>query len=187
MKNILLSAFVLILSGCLFSTPKSDFYILESDQNQNKISDKSLQVGVQDVSVPDYLLRPQIVLQKNGSPQIEISEFHRWASDLPEMIQNTLILDLQKALPRSEVKPLLYGGKLKYVVKIDLEKMVGSFKNEAYLSGTWQILNAKGQILQQNRFQFNEKVGSNYMSYVQAQSLLMKKLALEIALSLSRL
>ena len=70
---------------------------------------------------------------------------------------------------------------------IDLEKMAGSFKNEAYLSGTWQILNAKGQILQQNRFQFNEKVGSNYMSYVQAQSLLIKKLALEIALSLSRL
>lgn len=186
MKKFLLVVFCLVLSGCFFSTPKSNFYILENVEDYI-VSNKSLQISVQDVSVPDYLLRPQIVLQKNGSPQVEISEFHRWASDLPEMIQNTLILDLQKALPRSEIKPLLFGGKSKYIIKINLEKMTGSFKNEALLSGTWQILNQRGQILKQNSFKFSDKVAQTYASYVQAQSALLQKLSVEIAQSLSRL
>ena len=187
MKKNLLLIFVSALSGCFFSSPKSSFYILENVGQERIVSNKSLQIGVQDVSVPDYLLRPQIVLQKSGSPEVEISEFHRWASDLPEMIQNTLILDMQKALPRSEVKPLLFGGKSKYIIKIDLEKMTGTFQGEAVLSGTWQILNQSGQILKQNTFKLDEKVGQTYAMYVQAQSTLLQRLSAEIAQSLSRL
>ncbi len=187
MKRILLFVSVLMLSGCLFSTPKSSFYILEKVNHADVVSRSAFKIGVQDVSVPDYLLRSQIVLQQPDSPKVDISEFHRWASDLSEMLQNTLILDMQATLPRAEIKPLLFGDNPNYVVKINLEKMIGSLKHEAQLSGTWQILSAQGRILKQNRFNFSEKIGSTYASYVKVQSALLARLSVEISQTLSRM
>ncbi len=177
MKKFLMIAFVSILSGCFFSTPNSTFYLLESNSDMEAVSQKRLNIAVQDVLLPDYLQKPQIVLQKENSPELKVSEFNRWGSDLEGMIQNTLIEDLQRAFPQAAVKPLLFGTKANYVIKLNIEKMTGFLREDAILSGTWQILNSYGKILKQSDFKLKTPAGKTYGSYVSAQSKLISELA----------
>ena len=188
MKKILATFCLLFLSGCFSSTPNSNFYLLESSSQTSSVSQRKMNVAVQDIILTEYLQRPQIVLQSVGNPELKISEFNRWASPLDEMVQNTLIEDLGKALPSSVVKPLVYGGGSQYIVKLNIEKIGGYFKEKAYLSGQWQILSTTGRVLKQQDFIFEEPMNdATYSSYVVAQSKLLSELAEELAQVLSRL
>lgn len=170
-----------MLCGCFFSTPNSKFYLLESQNDTNEvISLKKVNIAVQDVILPDYLQKPQIVLQPQNSSELKISEFNRWASDLEEMFQNTLIEDLQKTMPNATIKPLTYGSKAGYVIKINIEKLSGYFKEKAYLKGTYQILSSSGKLVQQKNFDLSTNVRETYASYVAAQSNLISLLATDI-------
>jgi len=111
MKKLFICLLPLLLSACLFSTPNSTFYLLESSSQAESVFQKKLNVAVYDVGLPDYLQKPQIVLQKHDSPELKVSEFNRWASDLDGMVQNTLIENLQKSFPQSTIKPLVFGSK----------------------------------------------------------------------------
>ncbi|MBQ7659517.1 MAG: membrane integrity-associated transporter subunit PqiC [Alphaproteobacteria bacterium] len=187
MKKGLAVVFCLLLAGCFFSTKNSTFYLLESQKQTEALSQKKVSIAVADITIPDYLDKPQIVLQRADEPELKISEFHRWASDLPTMIQNTLIEDLQNAFAKGIVKPLLYGSSAKYVVKINIDKMSGFFLEEAYLKGVWQIMSTTGRILRQSEFDLKAPAGKTYASYVQAQSGLLSELALSIAQNIARL
>ena len=153
MKKVFAVFCLLFLSGCFSSTPNSNFYLLESSSRETSVSQRKMNIAVQDIMLPEYLQRPQIVFQAEGKPELKISEFNRWASPLDEMIQNTLIEDLRKAMPLSIVKPLVYGGGSQHIVKLNIEKMGGYFKENAYLIGNWQILSTTGRVLKQKDFQ----------------------------------
>lgn len=181
MKRVFIALLTIFLSGCWFSTPNSNFYLLESVTDQQMKSEKKVSIAVQDIYLPEYLQKPQIVLQKQGDTELKISEFNRWASDLDVMFQNTLIEDLQKMFPNATVKPLVYGSNAKYVLKINVEKMSGYFKQTAYLSGVWQILSANGAVLKSSKFSFEDQMQRDYASYVKTQSILISKLADEVA------
>jgi len=186
MKKFLIYFAPFVLSACLFSTPNSRFYLLESLPQKYIPSPKKIDIAVYDVLVPDYLQKPQIVLQQKNTPQLKISEFNRWASGLETMIQNTLIEDLQKSFPNATVKPLIFGTKANYIVKLNIEKMTGYFKENAVLSGTWQITSSDGTILKQSDFKFQTDTGKTYASYVQAQSKLISELAQELAQNIAQ-
>lgn len=187
MKKGLAVVFCLLLAGCFFSTKNSTFYLLESQKQTEVLSQKKVSIAVADIIIPDYLDKPQIVLQRADEPELKISEFHRWASDLPTMIQNTLIEDLQSAFAKGVVKPLLYGSSAKYVVKVNIDKMGGFFAQDACLKGVWQIMSTTGRILRQSEFDLKAPAGKTYASYVQAQSGLLSTLALSIARSIEQM
>lgn len=185
MKKFIVCVMSLVLSGCFFSTKNSSFYVLESQQPAEVLNVK-MSLAIENIRLPDYLQKPQIVLQKSDSPELKISEFNRWASDLEDMVQNTLIEDLEAIAPKADIKPLAYGIKTRYVIKINIEKMSGYFKEEAVLKGTYYILASSGQLLKQSDFELKTDCGKNYADYVMAQSTLVAQLAEQLIKALPR-
>jgi len=181
MKKIVLFLMILMLEGCFFATPNSTFYLLESTNTASSISKKKINIAVYDITLPDYLQKPQIVLQKSDSPELQVSEFNRWASDLESMIQNTLIEDLQTIMPQSTIKPLLYGSNAQYIIKVNIEKMSGYFGQDAVLRGVYQILTPSNKVIKQSDFEFKTPAGRKYADYAKAQSRLLADLALMIS------
>lgn len=179
MKKCLYLIFCLMLSGC-FSTPNSNFYMLQTTADK-VVSSQKLQLQIFDVLVPEYIDKPQIVLQKNNSPELKISEFNRWATDLNTMIKSTIINDLSVYLPNAKILPLAYGTNTQYVVKIQIEQLSGWLKDKAVLKANWQILNAKGKVLYTKTSMFEEQSGTSYATYVTAQSKMLSDLAFLIA------
>lgn len=185
MKKLLIILFLLPLMGC-FSTPNSKFFVLE-DFDISDISSKRLSIAVYDINVPDFIDKPQIVLQKPQSPELKISEFNRWATDLNVMIKNTLINNLSSALPNAKITSLNFGSNYQYVVKVNIEKLNGWFNDLAYLKVNWQILNSRGKVLYSKDSEYSTDVKNTYESYVKAQSTLLADLSKDIAVQLSKM
>ncbi len=181
MKKSLIALMVFMLSGCFFSTPNSRFYLLEKVSPKQEISEARVNIAVQDITLPDYLQKPQIVLQKQGDTELKISEFNRWASDLEDMIQTTMIENFQMIFPNGTVNPLVYGGEEKYVIKVEIEKLSGYLREEAYLTGVWQILTPSGKVIKTSDFKLKTPAGKTYASYAMAQSKLISELCQDIA------
>lgn len=171
----------LFLPACLSSTPDSRFYLLENPQATQTVSVKKINIAVQDISVPTYLDRPQIVLRNPDNPELKIAEFDRWASDLNTMLQTFVVNGLQEALPNAVIKPLVYGDRPKYVVKINIEKFGGWLGQSAYISGNWQILNNSGHVIYEQNIKTETPCGKTYAEYVKTQSLMLNEITNLIA------
>ena len=180
MKKFAVAVCIFLLAGC-FSTKNSTFYLLESQGNAEPITQKKLSIAVQDISIPDYLQKPQIVLQSQDSPELKVSEFNRWGSDLPSMLQNTLIEDLQSLMPNAFIKPLMFGQTAQYTIQINIEKLSGYLKEQAVLKGSYKIVLPNGKLFKEENFDLSTPAGKTYASYVTAQSKLISDLAQEIA------
>ncbi len=186
-KLIALILLLPILQGCFSSTPNSRFYLLENASEPQIVSKRKISIAVQDIIIPQYLEKPQIILQRPNSPELEISEFNRWASDLNYMLQNLLIGNLQNAMPNATIKPLAFGATTNVVVKVNLEKFGGWFNENAYVKGNWQVIDTYGKILTQNNFNLKQPSGPNFATYVKALSAMWNEVAVEIAKSISKL
>lgn len=187
MKKVIFVLLPLLLTGCLFSTPDSKFYLLETPQSTSAISNRRVNIAVQDITLPQYLDRPQIVLQRPDSPELKISEFNRWASDLNTMLQNFMIDDLQKNLPRAVIKRLAYGNNPRYIIKANIEKLGGWLGETAYLKGNWQILNSQGRVLYQQNINLSRPAGKSYTTYAAAQSQMWAEVSHSIAEKITQL
>jgi len=185
MKKISCLLMLFALAGCFFSTPQSRFYILETTDSRQIVSTRKINIAVADITIPAYLDQPQIVLQKQGSPELKISEFNRWASDLNTLLKNQMIGDLRTMLPQAVIKPLSYGTTPLYIVRINLEKLIGWPGEDAYLNGSWQILNSRGKILYEQNFNRKLFAGKSFDSYVAAQSQMWADTAREIAVKIA--
>ncbi len=179
MKKIFSLLMLFSVVGC-FSTPNSNFYILENMADDSVLEAK-LNIGVYDIVVPEYVDRPQIVLQKSDLPELKVSEFNRWAADLPTMLQNVFIDNLTVLLPNANIRPLVYGITSQYIIKIEVEKFIGWLDDKAVLKARWQILNTRGKIIFSETNEYQIKISKSYASYVQAQSKLWSDLATDIA------
>ena len=186
-KLVALILLLPILHGCFSSTPNSRFYLLENASEPQIVSKRKISIAVQDIIIPQYLEKPQIILQRPNSPELEISEFNRWASDLNYMLQNLLIGNLQNALPNATIKPLAFGATTNVVVKVNLEKFGGWFNEDAHIKGNWQVIDTYGKVLTQNNFSLKQPAGSNFSTYVKSLSLMWNEVAVEIARSISKL
>lgn len=187
MKKLFVLMVSFALLGCLGRTPESKFYLLESFDTMAVVSTRKVNLAVADIVLPAYLQKPQIVLQDGLNPKLEISEFNRWASDLAGMLQNTLIEDLQKALPNAEIKPLLYGSRPRFIVKVNIEKLSGWFKKDAILTGSFQIVNAANKVLAEENFSVFTPAGKTYETFVSAESALWSSIAAQIAVRVDHL
>ena len=185
MKNRILILFCLMLAGCCFA-PSNKFYVLSESLHEPIVS-KKIKIGVYDILLPEYLNRPQIILQKPQSYEVAVAEYNRWAGDLSDMLKNALINNLRQAMPNSEVLPVAFGVAPQYVIKIEIEKFSGWFNNKAVLQANWQILNQQGKIIFSKSSTYQKNIGKNYDSYVSAQSQQWADLAFDISKKLKNL
>ena len=185
MKKLFMFLSVVILSGCFGSSPQSSFYMLTA-QTEKVISDKSLQIAVEPVKIPQFLDRPQIVSLTNNGMQLQIAETKRWAEPLSSMIQRVVINNLSECLPKSQIRPKTFTrDKYDYILYIDINKSDATFGKDFVLSVWWSLVDEQGKTIYRTQTTLSEELSESYDDLVAVQSRLFAKLTSVIAEKIS--
>ena len=140
----------LLLAGCS-STPLTKFYELNSlptGQQENFAASlgEDMAIGVGPVEFPESLNRPQIVTRKSQN-QVEISEFHRWASSLPQGFSQVLAKNISTLLPTDRVAVYPWHDTFSptYQVKLNVEQFDGKLGERVFLRVIWSLVGQEGK------------------------------------------
>ena len=138
-----------LLAGC-GSTPTTQFYKLSSlpsghQENPAALLGENIAIGVGPVELPAYLDRPQIVTRKSQN-QVELSEFHRWASSLPQGFSQVLAKNISTLLPTDRVAVYPWDDTFSptYQVKLNVEQFDGQVGKQVFLRVIWSVVGQKG-------------------------------------------
>lgn len=184
MKKIIATGLMLLfLNGCFGGRSQmSAFFLLQPIRGEQVVSAKNTTIAVESVRVPDFLDKPQIVLQNAQNGQVLFSETKRWAEPLSAVLQRTIIDDLTVYLPNAYIKTKQYTDETyAYTIVIEVNQMTGSLGGEAVLDVWWSLKNASGKMISRDKAQFNRSVGNTYEDYVLAQSEMVSQLSRQIA------
>ena len=94
---------LLILVSC--GTAPSNFYLLSSTndyQVENSSNNDQIGIGIGNIELPDYLLKPQIVKYTSAN-EIVYDEFNRWAERLDENFARVMIENLSQMIPTNSI------------------------------------------------------------------------------------
>ena len=151
------------------------------------LSSRRMNVGIEEVSVPRYLDRPQIVLTKSGRNELRVSEFNRWAEPLSSGISRVLADVISTYLPNSLIKPKSYATEsFDYTVNIEINKFDAVMYRKAELDAWWTIYKGN-RIVARGRTKLDNKPRSGYNGIVAEQSSMINTMAEQIARKLIRL
>jgi len=129
------SCLTLALMGC--SSPENKYYTLSASAPAGPaLPTRTAQtIAIDDVSIPAYLDRPQIVVKKDSNTA-EVREYDRWIEPLDGMIRQTLAADLAARLGPGRVldKP----AKDSYLLSVTVEEF-GQDGDHASLRGQWVL------------------------------------------------
>ncbi|QIB66670.1 PqiC family protein [Kineobactrum salinum] len=92
----------LLLVGC-GSSPRNNYYVL-SAETQAPSGNQEPSLGIGPVEIPEYLNRNSLVY-RDGSNQLLIASFERWAEPLADGIQRVLGLNLSAELGTQNIRP----------------------------------------------------------------------------------
>ena len=102
----LLSLAMVVLAGCLGSSPASRFYTLSTipprEGQGGGGGAPAIRVRVAPVTVPEGVDRPQLV-RRTGENAVVVDEFDRWVEPLDTLLRNTLVQDLGALVPEAQV------------------------------------------------------------------------------------
>ena len=192
MKNkiiaLLLACFC--LSSCFGGkSPSSSFYTLDFGRNISALSNKKFNLFIDNVDVPDYLKQPQIVTIEPNRVEISRSEFNRWGAPLRDLIQRNLAENLNRYFPKAQImlSEANFSKDNYLTLRVDLNRLEGTWEQKAILDAEWAILDAKGREIVHERSSFSTPLGNTYEELVQKQSLLLSRLAEQIAQKLVRI
>lgn len=191
MNKLLSLVLVFMLSGCITGTSQpAKFYTLRSaDSNTGYINNKiKLSLGVNTITIPDYLDKPQIVTLKDNSVEMNISEMNRWSEPLSTMMQRTLADDLSVALPNAVIKAKNSAREnFDYTLQVEINKFEGSWDKEAVLSAWWTLTNKDNKVIFREKADLTTPMSDSYDDLVIKESNLIAQLAQQIAQKLSKL
>ena len=147
LRHIFMLSMLLLLAAC-GSSPKTDFYILSTDQGnfmQAANAATGPAVGVWQIKLPDYLDRSELVTRDNEH-QMKMADFSWWAGNLETNATVLIAAELGKGLRSNRVlaSPWESYRKHDYQVKIRLERFDGALGGEIVLRGVWSLLDADG-------------------------------------------
>lgn len=189
MKKIWSLAVLLLLSACVGTSQPSKFYSLKP-LNRNEVQAVSMvkmNIGIEEVKIPDYLDKPQIVTMKDNSVELNISEINRWSEPLSTMMQRTIANDMAAYLPNSVVKARNLGReKFDYVIFVEVDKFDGQLGQASSLDVWWYAIDKNGKIAIRERASLEQKAGDNYDGLVQTDSSLVAELSKQMAQAMSK-
>lgn len=190
MKKVLTLLAFLGLTACFGGmTPPSRFYSLTPIQNSSDVfKSAKLSIGVEEVKVPVYLDRPQIVTRYDNQVELNVSELNRWSEPLSVAMQRTIADNLAVYLPNASVKPSGFRREgFDYVVWVEVNKFDGSWNKTVDLSVWWSVFDKNGDVVLQKKANLSRPLGSSYDDLVKEDSDLISELSLQIAQNLARL
>lgn len=183
-KYLILMLF--LLSACAF-TQQSRFYRLQAATDNTAISQRKVNIGVEEVSIPRYVDRPQIVLVDKHTSELTVSEFDRWAEPLTSSITRVLADDISSYLPNSLVKPKNYSMEnFTYTISVEINKFDSTINKRATLDAWWTIFR-HGNIVERGRTTIKGSPAQGYDGIVNEQSKLLNQMAQQIAEKIAKL
>jgi len=147
LRHIFMVSVLVLLAAC-GSSPKTDFYMLNTDQESFMRAANTATgpaVGVWQILLPDYLDRSELVTRDNEY-QITIADFSWWAGNMETNATLLIAAEMSKGLLSNRVlaSPWESYRKHDYQVKIRLERFDGALGGEIVLRGVWSLLDADG-------------------------------------------
>jgi len=180
-----LSAAVLaaLLAGCA-TTPESQFYVLQprawNAPASKKVPGKPTTIGLQPVTLPDYLDRPQIVTGK-GSVGIHVAEFHRWGEPLGSGMARVLRDTLKTCLTPHTIPAFPWGDtRPDLQIKISVNTFIATPGAKATLVADCRLIDREGNGTL-HTFSTERPAGTDYTSIVQTMSALVDDLGRMLA------
>lgn len=186
-----LAIFALLLSGCAGDSSLR-FYMLtaEVDQAGNVPAlplNSHLVVGLGPIHLPEYLDRPQIVVEISEN-QYRLDEHHRWAERLDQNMGRTLAQLLAGQMGVEQVVRFPWSQKqsIDYQVSVDVLQFHQTVEGMSRLQAQWQIKNQDKQPFSK-RFDCSVPAKDEPDAIVKAQSQCLGRLGLEIVTGLHQL
>jgi uncharacterized lipoprotein YmbA len=173
------AALALALAGC--GSPDNKYFTLSTEGPAAPASQAvmSRTVSVDEVTIPAYLDRPQIVIRQDAN-RADIREFERWVEPLDSMIRRVLAADLAARLGAGRV--LDRPAKDTALIAVTIDEF-GQDGDRVVLRGQWTVkTGGKDAPAVPHSFSHEEPLGKAEMpDMVAAMSRLVGALADEVA------
>ena len=130
-----------ILNGCISS---NSYYILsQASQPDVTYANKSRIIGVEKVTVPEYLYKREIAVAKTSS-QISLLVGAVWGEDLDAGLTQRLISFLQKKFHQPSVYAYPWGLDREATVKVnvDITRFIAQ-GDRVYLDANWEVMHIR--------------------------------------------
>ncbi len=168
---------VMVLAGCT-TTPPVKYYTLDPffeirAEISPAVAKSPLAIGVGPVEFPKLLDRHQIVTRKSRY-QVDVADFHRWASSFPEDFLRVLTRNIATLLPTDRVAAYPWADGFSPACRLHLivEQFDGRFGGDVVLNVAWSVQNQadkKAPVIRHARI--TEPIGGEtYDELVAAQS-----------------
>ncbi|WMC12114.1 ABC-type transport auxiliary lipoprotein family protein [Oceanimonas pelagia] len=177
----------LALAGCAGSNePGTAAYLLPASSAEQR-HDARLTVLVAPVALAAFLEGDGIVMQLDDI-EVHQARNHLWAEALPEQLRRLLLDRLSASLPQAQViargQPSA-GNMPAREVRLQLDRFQGRFDGMALIQGHWQLLNGRGELLEQRAFRLETPLTADgYPALVRALAGGWEQLADQLAASL---
>ncbi len=181
MKRYILLVFVAMLSGCFSPTPH--FYQTVSINNNNSINTKfNKTILINQIIVPSEVSRLQITTLGKNDYEVKIDEFNRWSTQVDKMLQKVINENLSSLLPNAIIEnQTTFRKNFDYAVLVEITEFTGRLDDVATLKSSYFIKNKKGITIKSGKFDKSINFEGKYDSYIEALSVLINDLSVEIA------
>ena len=156
-KHILLILATLCVAACGFghTSEPSRFYTLTTPHiDQVRGPTKSINVGIENISVPQSVDRPQIVVKQHGSNMMIVSEFDRWIEGLNSALPVTISENMNMYAKNINARPVRNSSDAsnsKYLVSVDFVKFETETDGKTTISAWWTVSDNNGNVLVQKK------------------------------------
>ena len=173
----------LFLVGC--ASPGTSYYVLTASGPVP--SGGGVGIGVGPITLAEYLDRTNLVIQEAAN-QLAVAEDHRWAGDLSASIARVTAANLGRLLGTGNVRtyPWQGDGEIRYQVTLDIRQLHSEADGHAIIEAGWRAYSLPDRRLKASKtFTAREALTTDgYNSSVAAQSILLQRLAENIAANL---
>ena len=178
-KSLLTLSAVLGLGGCF----SKHYYVLSTpSQPEQTYAKSTLSIGVEKVTVPEYLFKRDIAMAKSTSEVTFVSD-GTWAEDMDSGLTTRLISFLQKKFnaPRVHLYPWDTNTQPTKKVKVEISRFIAQGEM-VYLDATWEVVTLRNQHKKAKLFQVAQPIeGTSTSQMVKAMNNAFAKLEEEVA------
>lgn len=182
MKNIKILFTLIALLGFSGCTRSSNYYVLSLSTHPTAVYAKNNRIiGVEKVTVPEYLYKREIAVAKTSN-QISMLSGAAWGEDLDVGLTHRLISFLQKKFQQPRVYAYPWGVDKQPSVKVnvDITRFIAQ-GDKVYLDARWEVINVRTDKRKAKLFSSSVATGRDAASIVDAMNRAFAQLEEDVA------
>ncbi|MGJ8669757.1 MAG: PqiC family protein [Oceanococcus sp.] len=178
---------IVLLTACASSGPALQRYMLPAEDELPAAAEQAQEMAMSVAPVQlSGLVDRRGLLMQTSLIQVHEANGHQWAEPLGPQLQRSLQRHMAAQLPNYQIQPLGQASSLAPVLIVQVDQFQGRFDGLAVVSGNWQILDNKRQIVQGQPFLLKQPLQDNgYPALVHSLHKAWQQLAGQIATAVS--